>query len=350
MDDTTLFLAITTDDGNTFVTEANSNDQWSTFTKVAPLSGNSLQVTSWHSVVATIDDSSPSDLRLSDGFDPARDVATGLGLASFDKGSSHFGDEGSHVARYILGAGGPTSSAWSFSLPLYQIDPVTGLSRQIGELTDPAFRMRPGALDPTDPPVALSLAQVSGSPGALVIQLCLATASGGLYYLALSQATGGSFVDVKAAAGDPGNVSSVSAAIGDAGLHVCVVGEVMEGGMTRHPILHTVLNPAGTWARWGNVNQAGRSNADFAQVSVAHFAVDFTDGQTRGQTLYLVGTTATGGDLLFTKRGDPNSNRNGEISIDPVWQPFVSVGSKTGHLPGPVTSAEVSARSFTVAA
>ncbi|MDP9122421.1 MAG: hypothetical protein M3O15_13810 [Acidobacteriota bacterium] len=335
---TNFLLAITTAEGGTYAAAYDRSDHWSAFDQVTPLSGNNLLVAAWQSAAATVDDASPANLRLSaetaGGWSGPVTVTTGVGIASFDKNAVPLLFTG--TPAFLLGAGGSTQPGWAFSLPLYQVDIKTGSSTSVGDLTHPSFQMKPGALDPMDPPVAISLASVRGTLGALDIRLCLASASGGLYYLSLDHASGGSFVDVKAGAGDPGNVTSVSAATGTAGLHVCVVGQVVDGGTTRYPILHTVLHPDGTWARWGDVEKAAGGGADFAQVAVAHFATEYSDGQIRDEALHLAAITAPGGDLLYTRR-------EGERSPDPVWQPFVSVGSKTGGLPGTPTSVDLHA-------
>lgn len=324
-------LAVTTEEDGAVSISSLESGTWSPFVPIPQLTkGGFRNVSVSFGVgerneflrVCTIDDSLSSQLRFT-FHDPATTwinpvlLGTGPGLASIVPRCQRDSTE-------VLALGGPTDpSKWSFGLPYYSINTFGfPIVRRFGDQT---ARLNPGPIAADDPAVAFDIWPPSSD-----FRVCLATASGGLYFV---DATTGSskFEDVKTTgAGDPGNVISVSVCRDNHFdidfLHVCVVNDTGR-------ILHTMRRRKedGTWLPWlpwGDVNAATRSGETFIQASIC-YTVD------QERTLHLAAVTSSGG-LLYTKR----TNRSPYDPLDPYWRPFIDVKATAGN-PGTVTSADI---------
>ncbi len=317
-----LFLAVTAADGSVHSTlKAASTGNWSTFDTVTPLTQpgrKNVDVTvTPYGQVMTVDDSLMRQLRYTyepPTWAPAQRLATGIAPAVTG------GQASSGLSLAALGVGNPTVAGWSFGLPLLLL---TG--GKVVLAGDQLADIDAGELDPADLAVALD------SDGFLTssersFEICLVTASGGLFYTRVFNYGGHPFgprprfLDVKAVSGDPGPLLSVSCAQNGSGLQVCVVDE---SGTIHHAIRDSAR---GTWTPFGDVNAATGSTDRFVQVAVSGYNGDFGSDP----LLHVAGVTESGG-IRHTVR-----------HADGTWDPFFDVTTAAGN-PGAATSVDIGA-------
>jgi hypothetical protein len=324
-----LFLGVTTDDGSVSTATFNfDTGSWFKFSPIAALSppavANSnvaverLQILSPDRTCA-IDATPAQVLRY-----VASDIGPSPKVVATNAGQVRVRNQSPANALGVLALTGPTLANWSFGLRPFLIDP----SGTAHPFVDQTQRFNPGPIDPSDPGSAFDvngLQLVAGAPPGF--RICLATGSGGLYYLDTYSGIL-QFVDVKqTAAGDPGNVVSVSCSGRGEVLHVCVVNDAGK-------ILHTTRRFAdGTWLPWGSVNDATGSKEVFSQAAISAHG-DEVDLNSADDTLHLAAVTTSGGLL--------HSIRTGALTADPVWSPFVDLESAAAAGdPGTVTYADI---------